>query len=215
MSETFRNDPPLPAGAKLCTYGRYGRIGRAVRDAWQNLANPIVAVLLVLAVALFTAVVFVSSPKTGDGERILIALADVVASLIVVILLGAAFALTPWGRRTHWKNRFHPFTAAGPFGGKGCSLVSQHWHVITAIGCDVARPDGSHQKIAYPSHNQFENMDGLKTLCAPDEKLHTINDGTWALRPIPGKYRVRWNVQIDGTRKPIIVAKGTYNNERP
>lgn len=191
--------PPLPPGAGLCRYGRFGLLGRATHDGWDFLtASPVIVVLFTAMGAVFAVLLVGATPHEPVIVRVLLAIGGVIGALLLTLVVGSLYALSPWGRRRHWQSVIHPYTGNGI---PGCSLVSQHWHSITGLWCVVTNPEGNRIEQSLP----FDlSLTGQKILTTPDERMNTVSFvgavGT------SGQYKFTWMAQLDKYPKRITVA---------
>ena len=191
---------PIPAGAQLCCYGRFGQLGKGAHDGWLSLTKPIQVVAMVVATGIFAALLnAAASPKASIGERVLISGGGALCAVAVVVVLGVLWALTPWGKRSHWKVVRHPYT----FGYEGVSLVSDHYHSVAEMVCESTTPDGTRAEVQIPFPPRVS--DGQRFLAHPGKHLHTQG-----LSAGSGRYRFAWKIRSDGCPKRITVAKASF-----
>jgi len=181
----YGDSPPTPPGVSLCQYGRLGIFGRAIRDGWLSVMKP----LQIAAV-----------PKAKGAERLALSVAGALAAVGFVVAIGVAWALTPWGRRCHWQNTFHPYTVTS----EGCSLVSQHWHSITNLRCEVRDPNRN--TVEFPIPFPARVSDSQKILVPPNERLDSF---TLPLHG-PGRYKFTWKADLDGCPRTVVIARARF-----
>jgi len=203
----YSAEPPIPAGQTLCPYGRYGVVGRAVRDAWEGLLTRRLVVLAVTAAGSIAGILVGAAlpAKSGDALRIGAGIGVFCAAIGAGVLVGLVCALTPWGRRCHWEGVFHPYTLGGPFDGLGCSLVSHHWHSILDAKCVVVDPDGNRVEFPFQPHAH------QKVLAEPDQKVDSLSGSSiFGDTPKVGKYKLEWIAKLEGRNQPATLATAKY-----
>lgn len=199
-------EAPIPLDATLCRYGRFGGFGRAVHDGWLSIVKPPQVVTGLIATGIFSVLfaALIKHPTTVD--RVLLVIPGALCAVAVVVGLGAIWALTPWGRKVHWRSVIHPFTA----GGDGCSLVGHHWHEITNMWCEVRSPDRN--KTEYPIPWPARPQDDERIVIPPRMKCDSFAIFGFST---PGRYRFLWKVNPVGCNHTVTVAKGRFRIKKP
>lgn len=198
------DDSKIPPGQPECEYGRWGTLGRAVRDAQLLTVSNFYGQLVVLiSTVAMTAVFATTITVHGAGLKALVSVCGTLVGLAAGLLALTTYAFSFVGRRRHWVHQFHYFTMGGPYAGSGFSLESRHWHTYRELQCVISIP-GSRTPLVLPSDTAW--MGYISVFGAhPAEFLHS-----WSVSsvvgdpPAPGTYRYVWRCKSADGRKLVL-----------
>lgn len=188
---------PVPAGEALCPYGRFGILGRAVRDGWQAIVKSHLGVFSFGLGGVVVGVVVSRVAKISAFAAIGLGLLGFVALVGAAVVICSAWALTPWGRRCHWETVRFPET----FGWDAFAAVGHHWHSLDNMRAEVVDPLGNRTTYQMP----FDpTVTGQKVLMAPGDRSVSapiVHDQG------PGLYKYRFRAELSGSGKTVTLAK--------
>jgi hypothetical protein len=192
----------VPEDEYDCKFGRLGWGGRALRDTPRFALRPAFVPVLPLTTAVATEV----ATHALSGEPVLAVVIGAAVGVVVGLGVVAALAATIWGRRQHWrvvigtledKSRDHTFI----------SLKSREWHTIINLRCTVTDPYGVARTSRVPNHTK-----DLPVILSPGERITLCYpSGFNAPWPNPGIYRVAWEADVEGRRRPVVVRRKRWH----
>ncbi len=189
-----------PLGEYHCTFGRWGWIGRALRDAERLVVSKLWATFVtLLTTGIFGALFFAG--KIGSGEGNLgVALSVILGGLVgmaVGIGIVALIQWLPWSRRLHWRPEHEIFTLGGAI---GVHVKSLHWHTVRNLRCEITAPNG--ETATYPA--AFGER--------PEQVLAPGHNSAILMLPDSGtgQYRMKWLIDVPEGVNPVVIARDRY-----
>jgi hypothetical protein len=190
-------DPTYSGGD--CRYGPYGLLGRALRDAPRLAVSKFYAsVVVALSIALVAGTVFLVSAEQSIFVRVVLIVAGVSGGIAVGLGLIGLWGLLPIARRAHWWVVVSEETPPGHY---NLDLKSRHFHTVANLRCVVTDPDGMERSEVVPGLRQFSGGSGIGW---------NYPNGFHAPAPRPGKYRVRWESDVEHGPVPVTIASGHW-----
>jgi hypothetical protein len=189
----------VPEDKSECVYGRWGRVGRAIRDVPDLGRHETLGEILVVAVTAVSAgAFFIVQARDSDLGRILTVLEGVVVGLVVAGVLLFLWGLRPWAWKRHWVVSASPFSDDSS-SHTGLFLKSRHWHTVLNVRCSVRDPDGTWWSAIHPG----------QVILAPGANAAGFEYPNDFGAPWPGEGRYRLSFQTDVMHgdKPVRLAR--------
>jgi hypothetical protein len=195
-SATSTGRESVPVGEYKCNFGRWGWLGRSLRDANLLVLSRLAAVVLMLvALSIATTVFIVVQPGHSEGDlgKILTVLEGIGFGSLIGLAFVAVWSALPRSRRSHWCPRHAPYTVAQNI----FWVESRHWHTARNLRCEIRCPNG--EKRVVSAAMPYEVL-------APKHTSAQIELPPYG----PGKYRLRWIIDAEDRSNPIVIAKDTW-----
>jgi hypothetical protein len=229
--------PVFPAGPRLdvpadqteCRYGRWGRLGRAVRDV-PGLAYGSGAGLGVLTYSgALSSGIFTIPADTPLWIRMALLFAFASGGLFVAGVVLFLWRLRPGAHKRHWSIRIESKKTTGH---TRLILESRHYHRVLNLRCVVRDPTGVQWPADWLSqfrHHILEPGEQAQVTYPNDFYIHDTSDPKWTTQAMPpwpgrlsgpssfppmtGRFRVTWKTDVEHGEKPVTLASRTWRVE--